>query len=569
MPDDVIASFVRRYAKEQDYYERVAQLVGNKIQKTLRDRSIRGITTWRAKQAGSLDQKLRQRSQQRVNTGKSPYSSEEEIYNDIPDLAGARVALYFPKDRATVQEIVEKEFNSLRPVKQFPSLNADLEASSKSIHRKKRFSGYTAEHYLVQIRKESLSKEDIRLADGRCEIQIASVLMHAWSEVEHDLEYKDLSGDVSEIESALLDQINGLVIAGEIALEQLQKALTTRLNSSGSKLRDHYDLAVWLSSVAHSNASKPEVGRADLAFRFLEKIGLTNTDSLRPYKGNLEGVVNNHNGEIRLADQLIEILQEEAPDRAHLLAEARRDIVAENYSAIPATASDSSPDAVALTNFLEKWRGLEKLASKYQEPSSVASRGPLGVLSELSRQIHDSNMSTELRSLRQLRNRAIHGIDDAPTIAELFEGARRTDELTKKIEEALSTSESTKGATNPKKKPELKIQKNPAIALNSRKAIIVPLLVDNPAETETTISEIELKISGEFFFPTLPMDGLEVSGLPFRSLENGIRLQANDTVRCALYFKTGPQTPTTLPDKAILRIHSIRDGVIESELAVQ
>ena len=47
--------------------------------------------------------------------------------------------------------------------------------------------------------------------------------MHAWSEVEHDLVYKPLAGDLSEEELAILDEINGLVLTGEIALERLQK----------------------------------------------------------------------------------------------------------------------------------------------------------------------------------------------------------------------------------------------------------------------------------------------------------------------------------------------------------
>ena len=52
--------------------------------------------------------------------------------------------------------------------------------------------------------------------------------MHAWAEVEHDLVYKPYSGKLQEDELAILDEINGLVIAGEIALERLQKAITER-----------------------------------------------------------------------------------------------------------------------------------------------------------------------------------------------------------------------------------------------------------------------------------------------------------------------------------------------------
>ena len=44
------------------------------------------------------------------------------------------------------------------------------------------------------MKEESLDKSQQKYAAARIEIQVASVLMHAWSEVEHDLVYKPLSG---------------------------------------------------------------------------------------------------------------------------------------------------------------------------------------------------------------------------------------------------------------------------------------------------------------------------------------------------------------------------------------
>ncbi len=51
--------------------------------------------------------------------------------------------------------------------------------------------------------------------------------MHSWAEVEHDLVYKPINGKLSDEEYAILDEINGLVLSGEIALERLQKAMLT------------------------------------------------------------------------------------------------------------------------------------------------------------------------------------------------------------------------------------------------------------------------------------------------------------------------------------------------------
>lgn len=70
----------------------------------------------------------------------------------------------------------------------------------------------------MQLRDVSLSEAQKRYAEARVEIQVASVVMHAWAEVEHDLVYKPLAGELSQDEYAILDELNGLVMAGEIAL---------------------------------------------------------------------------------------------------------------------------------------------------------------------------------------------------------------------------------------------------------------------------------------------------------------------------------------------------------------
>ncbi|KAJ4993123.1 hypothetical protein SVAN01_01475 [Stagonosporopsis vannaccii] len=61
---------------------------------------------------------------------------------------------------------------------------------------------------------------------SRVEIQITTVVMHAWSEVEHDLIYKniyDLPHDLNI--DRILDATNGLSITSEILLSQLQQTL--------------------------------------------------------------------------------------------------------------------------------------------------------------------------------------------------------------------------------------------------------------------------------------------------------------------------------------------------------
>lgn len=62
---------------------------------SLHEAGIRAIVTYRAKNPERLLAKLYQRNEERD----SKYSSLDDIYSDICDLSGVRVALYFPKDR--------------------------------------------------------------------------------------------------------------------------------------------------------------------------------------------------------------------------------------------------------------------------------------------------------------------------------------------------------------------------------------------------------------------------------------------------------------------------------------
>lgn len=93
------------------------------------------------------------------------------------------------------------------------------------------------------MKVEDPSHEDARYAQAKIEIQVASVLMHAWAEVEHDLLYKPLGGEPLLGEHAILDEINGIVMAGEIALERLQNAMKLRFSLEQQRFTNHFELA--------------------------------------------------------------------------------------------------------------------------------------------------------------------------------------------------------------------------------------------------------------------------------------------------------------------------------------
>ena len=248
----VIEAFIKLYKKEQDFYGEVAHRVAESLEDALTEAGVRALVTYRAKKPRKLKAKLYVRDKKRH------YQSFRDIYEDIVDLAGVRVALYLPADREAVGQIIEKIFAPVRTPKQFPR---DREPGSNDSL------GYVATHYLVQLRPETLHKDELRYADTNVEIQVASVLMHAWAEVAHDLIYKPEKGALIPEEMRMIKDLNDIVQAGEAKLEQLQESVEARNN--GAELR--FELAAALTKLAKrlelqsKGRAKSRIGAMDIA----------------------------------------------------------------------------------------------------------------------------------------------------------------------------------------------------------------------------------------------------------------------------------------------------------------
>lgn len=297
----LIEDFIARYTKEFDFYNQAARLASQMLEADLRASGVRSIVTYRAKDISHLEEKCRGRRDEKQ------YQSVDDIYDDIVDLAGVRVALYFPGEQEQVEKAILRLFSQLEKKRVFPN--------RKKQRPNKQFSGYSAAHYRVQLREQRMSEPDKRYSKARIEIQVASVLMHAWSEVEHDLDYKQLGGDLSEQEQSILDQLNGLVIAGEISLRMLQEAGESRVASDERKFLNHYELAAHLLGRVNHLIDEPigeaGLGRVDDLFAMLVKTGKQTPQSLSPYLDSLHG-----NLEMRpLAEQVIDALLSEDASR--------------------------------------------------------------------------------------------------------------------------------------------------------------------------------------------------------------------------------------------------------------
>lgn len=103
------------------------------------------------------------------------------------DLAGARIIFYTNNDvdRFLASSLIHENF--------------EIEEDSTKVHhptRENNGAQYRAVHYTVRLREDRIRlPEYTRFAGLRCEIQVQTILNHAWSETSHDVIYKDKLGE--------------------------------------------------------------------------------------------------------------------------------------------------------------------------------------------------------------------------------------------------------------------------------------------------------------------------------------------------------------------------------------
>ncbi len=115
--------------------------------------------------------------EKKCNARTVPY----DFLTDITDLVGIRVITYFEEDINLIANLIEREFfvDHSRSVDKKALLDAD------------RF-GYLSLHYIVSLGSERTKLSEYQDFEGiLAEIQVRSILQHAWAEIEHDLGYKN------------------------------------------------------------------------------------------------------------------------------------------------------------------------------------------------------------------------------------------------------------------------------------------------------------------------------------------------------------------------------------------
>ena len=233
--------FVQQYEERRCHYTLRATRAEQTCREILANHHIPAIVSSRAKCPIRLRQKLEGRD------AELHYSTEAEIYSNIVDLSGVRIAVYLPSHVQKVSRLLQQAFIPQlikvyspmpKPVAQhlIPEIQKRAHVSKEPfalpgvrVQHVARPTGYCATHLHVYLRPETLGGERDRTgARAQVEIQLTSLLMHSWSEVEHALVYKSVNGKSSEEEAEILNEVNECAANGEQLLRRLEQSVAAR-----------------------------------------------------------------------------------------------------------------------------------------------------------------------------------------------------------------------------------------------------------------------------------------------------------------------------------------------------
>lgn len=155
------------YLSKQQLYHDFSELINYIISQIIGSGEIKIYTiSHREKDP----EKLREKIIRKASEGKK-YGSLEEI----EDLAGVRVVTYLESHRELAENLIYRAFEDSRP---------DIVYKGKP-------EGYKGTHFIFTLGK---TREELleysRYVGLKCEVQVKSILFHAWSEIEHDVIYK-------------------------------------------------------------------------------------------------------------------------------------------------------------------------------------------------------------------------------------------------------------------------------------------------------------------------------------------------------------------------------------------
>ncbi len=215
-------STVNAYLAKRGVYEKLCEVIKEILEQAIFRRGIRVHSVEaRSKDPDSLGKKASRPSD--ANPSKPKYMNPLE---EITDLAGIKIIAFTPDAIDQIDKIVVDEF-------------AVIERSDKGaiLLAEEKF-GYNSIHYLVKLSDIRSSLPEYEQVAGLiAEIQVRTILQHAWAEIEHDIEYKSAVVIPADIRRRFI-ALAGLIEIADREFQAVQDEDKRLRQSARQKIKD-------------------------------------------------------------------------------------------------------------------------------------------------------------------------------------------------------------------------------------------------------------------------------------------------------------------------------------------
>lgn len=210
MKEEILKDFVSKKDTLDAFRDRIINLLSDLIrQEKITIHHISGRTKEYESLSKKIDRKL----------GK--YSSLEEI----TDLVGLRIITHLESDVDLISNLIKKEF-----------IIDDKNSIDKRELNIDQF-GYKSLHLVISFNKIRAKLTEYKVYETlKCEVQIRSILQHAWAEIEHDLGYKGKSSIPNQYKRNF-NRLAALLETADIEFDRLKRELTTYEAEVGDLIR--------------------------------------------------------------------------------------------------------------------------------------------------------------------------------------------------------------------------------------------------------------------------------------------------------------------------------------------
>lgn len=208
--------WVETFRAQQALYRAFGQCVRQMLGQLLAEANIPiNSITYRVKSVDALAEKL-------TRPGK-----DYEHLTEVTDLVGVRVVTNFADDVDRVVRVIDRH------------LDVDPDHSEDKRPYDPHWFGYSSVHRVCCLPPEMLERpEYARFAGLRCEIQVRSILQHAWAEIEHDLGYK-VAGGIPNSLRRRFSMLAGLLELADDQFMRLRDELSLYSTQVVAKMHDH------------------------------------------------------------------------------------------------------------------------------------------------------------------------------------------------------------------------------------------------------------------------------------------------------------------------------------------